>query len=84
MSEIDISTWKSDIESATDCMCEMMMEDFETKSDIFAYVTDNSLDADVAEWVLGASCMSDYVIEMYEAVAKESKKWFEIKLLGTY
>jgi hypothetical protein len=84
MSEIDISKWYSDIESATDCMCEMMMEDFETKKDVFDYVVKHSLDAEVSEWVLGASCASDYVIEMYEAVAKESKKWFEIKLLGTY
>lgn len=84
MSEISIATWKSDIESATDYMCEIMEDDFASKQAIFDYVTKNRTDTEVAELVLGASCASDHTIELYEAVAKESKKWFEIKLLGTY
>ena len=85
MSEIDIAQWKSDIESATDCMCEIMINDdfFENNKHIFDYVIKYDLDAEVAEWVLGA-VNGDYVIDMYDAIAKESKKLFEIKLLGTY
>ena len=86
MSEINIAKWKSDIESATDCVCEMMINDdfFGTNKDVFDYVIKHDYDAEVAEWLLGSSDSGLYTIEKYEAIAKESKKHFEIKLLGTY
>jgi len=84
MSEINIAKYKDDIESATDFMCEQLLEDYDKKT-AFDYVIKWNYDADVAEWLVGdPDVVGGDSAEIYHAVADAAKQIFKIKLLGVY
>lgn len=84
MSEICISEYEDDIEGASDWICSMLKEDYDSGEEAYAYAERAAEWEHVADLIVGNPEWSDAAAELFAAICEASKRKFKLKLLGTY